>query len=178
MNGLNSRSRRSLVLYLHSFHIPDSMPTFSPWHDPEKIDSDIFRIDFVLVNIEKSCSLQGPSFWNTKGIERMSVGFVLPIANFYKDNPFSIACNNIYLSSLDLVIASKYRISLFLKILYSRIFSCVSDRSTWRECVYFFRHREVRSDPEKRNHVIVTGLLRKARNDRYGEISKMVYLWE
>lgn len=127
-----SRLREMTNLNPHPPHPPHLVSSFGLWHDPNKIDPHHIRVDFVFMYVHEGGSLQCPSLHHTEGIERMPMGLISTIAYLYKYKKIAISCNNVDLSSLDLIIAIYYLESLLTEISYCDILSGISDGASRR----------------------------------------------
>lgn len=107
--------------------MPDLVLSISIRHDADKIDPDIFRVDFMFVYIEECSTLERLSLGDTECIERMTMQLILPIADLNKYSPFAISGYDIYLSALYLVIACDNLISSSFQIGGSDLFAIISD---------------------------------------------------
>jgi hypothetical protein len=114
--------------------------SFGLRHDPDKIDPHHIRVDFVFMHVHEGSSLQCSSLHHSEGIEWVSVRLISTIAHFYKYKKIAISCDNVDLSSLDLVVALEYLESLLSEISYCDILSGISDGATGRFCCLC--HRE------------------------------------
>jgi hypothetical protein len=108
------------------------MSSLKSRHDPNKIDPHHIRVDFVLMNIHKGSPLQCSSFHHAEGIEWVSMWLVSSIAYLYKNPSLTISCDNIDLSSLDLVVTFYDLESLLTEISYCDILSGISDGAAGR----------------------------------------------
>jgi hypothetical protein len=82
------------------------------------------------MHIHEGSSLQCPPFHHPEGIERMPMRLISTITHLYKYKKIAISCDNVDLSSLDLVVALEYLESLLSEISYCDILSGISDGAT------------------------------------------------
>lgn len=111
--------------------MPHSMSSLSTRHQSDKINPYHIRVDFIFVHIHICCTLEYASLHDTEGIEWMSMRLISAIPYLNKYPEFPISCNNIYLSSLYLVVAILDNISLTFKVSDCNILSYISDATTW-----------------------------------------------
>ena len=114
----------------HSVNPPDAKGFFLR-HDADKIDSDIFRVDFVFYAIYKNRPSEGSSFCGSIGVERVSEEFGLAVFYFEEHDLSRIVFSgdDVDFSSLDLEIPLHDRISLGLDMARDAFFYLVAERS-------------------------------------------------
>jgi hypothetical protein len=100
------------------------------WHETDKIDSDIFWVDFVFGDIQEDSSPQGEFFHATHGIKRMSVVLIFSVSYLDKNGYITIAHDKVNFSSFYLHIALDASPSLLLKIAQNNILPMISDTSS------------------------------------------------
>ena len=105
------------------------MSSFRFWHNTYKIDPNHIWVDFMFMNIHKQSPLKNSSFCYSKRIKRMSIILIFSITHFYKDKEITILCDNIYFSSLNLVISFDDSPSFLFEVFCCYIFSFISDAS-------------------------------------------------
>lgn len=131
---------RMRKLNLHSPHMPHSMSSLGIWHDADEIDPDHIWVDFHFVYIHIRCTTKRSTLHDTERIEWMSMTLITSISYFDKDNPFSISCDDIDLSSLYLIIPLENMESFSFEILDREFLSLISDASSGR--FFWFCHCE------------------------------------
>jgi hypothetical protein len=99
-------------------------------HDSDKIDLDGFYIDSMLLTIEKHRTFECTALSPSECIERMSVELISSESNLEKYIFFIFLCDNIDLSSLDLVVTIDEMVTMSFEILDGYIFTFVSDGTT------------------------------------------------
>lgn len=116
------------------------MSSLGIWHDTDEIDPDHIWVDFHFMYVHKSCPTKGSTLHKTERIEWMSMTLIASISHLDKDDPLSISCDDIDLSSFDLIISLDDLESFRLKVLHRKFFSLVSDASSRR--IFCFCHRK------------------------------------
>lgn len=138
----------------HPPYPPYLVSSFGLRHDPYKIDPHHIRVDFIFVRIHESSPLECSSLHHTECIEWVSMWLISTIAHLYKYKKIAISCDNIDLSSLDLIIPLEYLESLLTEISCCDIFSGISDgttgRSSWShsfhidtECTFLKKYQKL-----------------------------------
>lgn len=115
---------------MNSPYMPYSVTSLYVWHNPNTVDSDHFRIDFFLSTVDHRGSLERESFFVTEGIERVTVCLIFSIPHFKKHESHILSCDNIDLSSLDLIVSLDDRVSLGFDISSCDILTDVTDGSS------------------------------------------------
>lgn len=99
--------------------------------------------------VHKSCSTKGSALHKTECIEWMPMTLIASISHLDKYDPLSISCDDIDLSSLDLVISLDDFEPFSFEVLHCKFFSLISDASSGR--FFWFRHCE-HSEAIQRNN--------------------------
>lgn len=116
-------------LNFHSLYMPQTVPNGTVFfrHNPDKIISNIIRMNTEFFSVKWWCSKECPSFWSRECLQRMCMRVIASISYFDKYRPLSILGDNIDFSTLELKIPSKNRISRLDEIPTSNIFSLIAD---------------------------------------------------
>ncbi len=115
--------------------MPNSI-SFTFWHNSNKINPYIIRVDFIFMTVKKYRPFQCMTFWWSHGVKWMTKILIFSVFHFEKNNLFVFFGDNINFSSLDLVIPFKNFISFWLKMFGNPILSNISN-GTMR---FFVRH--------------------------------------
>ena len=110
--------------------MPYSVASLCIRHNTDKIDPDLFQIDFMFVDIEHYRAFHGSAFHRAEGIERVSMILIAAVSHFDKYRQISFSRDDINLSSFDLIIPLQYYNSLSFQIFCRDIFASVSDASS------------------------------------------------